>query len=180
MRFLTKLREDHPRLPLLIGGDGLFSDGTITKHILSLDMHFVLTCKSGDHPFLMKWLKNQDGDWPWSEHTDDKGDTHRYRWRNKAPLSGQPDAPDVNYLEYEQIREGKIIYRNSWVADLEVSKSNIWQLIQTGRCRWKIENECFNTLKNQGYEMKHNFGRGKQSLSHNMVFQHDWLSFYTR
>jgi hypothetical protein len=30
-RFLTKLRTDHPRLPLLIGGDGLFSDSTIIK-----------------------------------------------------------------------------------------------------------------------------------------------------
>jgi hypothetical protein len=29
-------------------------------------------------------------------------------------------------------------------------------------------NECFNTLKNQGYNMKHNFGHGKQHLAHNM------------
>jgi hypothetical protein len=33
---------------------------------------------------------------------------------------------------------------------------------------WKIENECFNTLKNQGYQMNHNFGHGEQNLTHNM------------
>ena len=31
-----------------------------------------------------------------------------------------------------------------------------------------MENECFNTLKNQGYEIKHNYGHGKKNLSYNM------------
>jgi hypothetical protein len=34
-----------------------------------------------------------------------------------------------------------------------------------GRARWKIENETFNTLKNQGYHFEHNFGHGYQYLS---------------
>ena len=34
-----------------------------------------------------------------------------------------------------------------------------------GRARWKIENETFNTLKNQGYNFEHNYGHGKENLS---------------
>ena len=34
-----------------------------------------------------------------------------------------------------------------------------------GRARWKVENETFNTLKNQGYHFEHNFGHGHQHLS---------------
>jgi hypothetical protein len=34
-----------------------------------------------------------------------------------------------------------------------------------GRARWHIENETFNTLKNQGYYFEHNFGHGQQHLS---------------
>ena len=34
-----------------------------------------------------------------------------------------------------------------------------------GRARWKIENETFNTLKNLGYNLEHNYGHGKQFLS---------------
>ena len=34
-----------------------------------------------------------------------------------------------------------------------------------GRARWKIENETFNTLKNQGYCFEHNFGHGEKNLS---------------
>src|SRR5262249_28730526 len=31
--------------------------------------------------------------------------------------------------------------------------------------RWKIENETFNTLKNQGYHFEHNYGHGAQNLA---------------
>ena len=107
--------------------------------------------------------------WSWTEHVDlKKEQTHRYRWRNNVPLSEQKDAPQVNYLEYEMMKDGKVVYRGGWVTDIEVSLSNVFQLIKTGRCRWKIENECFNTLKNQGYQMTHNFGHGQKNLSHNM------------
>jgi len=34
-----------------------------------------------------------------------------------------------------------------------------------GRARWKIENETFNTLKNQEYHFEHNFGHGDKNLS---------------
>ena len=30
---------------------------------------------------------------------------------------------------------------------------------------WLLENETFNTLKNQGYHFEHNFGHGKENLS---------------
>jgi hypothetical protein len=119
----------------------------------------------------MQWLEDFKGDWAWTEHTNDKkARKHRYRWRNNVPLSGQKNVPNVNFLAYEEIniKTGKVIYRNNWVADIEVTASNVWRLIRTGRSRWKIENECFNTLKNQGDEMKHNFGHGKKHLLHNM------------
>ena len=38
---------------------------------------------------------------------------------------------------------------------------------QGGRCRWKLENECFNTLKNQGYVIDHSYGHGDKNLCFN-------------
>ena len=37
------------------------------------------------------------------------------------------------------------------------------------RARWKIENETFNTLKNQGYHLEHNYGHGKLNLATNFA-----------
>lgn len=60
---------------------------------------------------------------------------------------------------------------------LGVDGRNVELLVRIGRCRWKIENECFNTLKNQGYHLEHNFGHGKTHLAHNMYLS-VLLAFY--
>lgn len=60
-----------------------------------------------------------------------------------------------------------MVYKNSWVTDLSVTKGNIKTLVEAGRCRWKNENECFNVMKNHGYYMEHNYGHGKQNLCYN-------------
>ena len=39
-----------------------------------------------------------------------------------------------------------------------------------GRCRWHIENQTFNTLKNQGYNIEHNYGHGKYHLATNLAY----------
>jgi hypothetical protein len=53
----------------------------------------------------------------------------------------------------------------------------VQQLVKAGRARWKIENETFNTLKNQGYHIEHNFGHGQQYLSNNF-FVLNLLAFF--
>jgi len=53
----------------------------------------------------------------------------------------------------------------SWTTNIKLSKTNVYYIMRIGRSRWKIENETFNTLKNQGYNFKHNYGHGKKNLS---------------
>jgi hypothetical protein len=53
----------------------------------------------------------------------------------------------------------------TWVTNLEISKRNVVELASCGRARWKIENETFNTLKNQGYNFEHNYGHGSKNLA---------------
>lgn len=117
---------------------------------------------------MMQWLADYDELPEWSVH-DIAGRTHRYTYQNKVPLNGKKDAPLVNYIHYQLInKKGKVIYTNSWVTDIAIDNHHVAKLAKAGRCRWKIENECFNTLKNQGYHLNHNFGHGTKNLSHNM------------
>jgi hypothetical protein len=53
----------------------------------------------------------------------------------------------------------------SWVTDLPLTPDTVYFVMRGGRARWKIENETFNTLKNQGYQFEHNFGHGVKNLS---------------
>ena len=76
----------------------------------------------------------------------------------------------VNLLVYEEhnTKTGKT-QRFSWVTDFTITEENAYILMRGGRARWKIENETFNTLKNQGYNLEHNYGLGKEHLSENFV-----------
>ena len=65
----------------------------------------------------------------------------------------------------EKLKEQKRHF--SWVTSIELDESNLMEVMRGGRARWKIENETFNTLKNQGYEFEHNFGHGYKNLSVN-------------
>jgi len=176
-RFIEGLKKTHPRQSFIIGGDGLMSHQPLMKAVLKNGMHCLFVCKPGDHKYLFEWLDDYP-ELPSLEIKGQKGRTHCYRWQNDVPLNGRADALQVNYIEYSLINEkGKRTYYNSWVTDIEVNKNNIVKLAQAGRCRWKIENECFNTLKNQGYYIKHNYGHGKKGLSYNMYLL-TLLAFY--
>jgi len=68
-------------------------------------------------------------------------------------------------LEYWEIHPDGKVQHFSWITDFLLIPENVWDIMRGGRARWKIENETFNTLKNQGYHLEHNYGHGEQNLS---------------
>ncbi len=132
-------------------------------------MSYILVAKSDDHKILMEWVNEQRQlkEVSRMEVKDGKGRLHVYKWINEVPLNGNADTLWVNYFEYWIIDKGKTTYHNSWVTDMHITEQNVAELVKGGRCRWKIENETFNTLKNQGYHIEHNYGHGKYHLSMN-------------
>src|SRR5262245_27108956 len=56
-------------------------------------------------------------------------------------------------------------YSNRKRCNLPLTQSTVARVMRAGRARWKIENEHFNTLKNQGYHLEHNYGHGTQHLA---------------
>lgn len=70
----------------------------------------------------------------------------------------------VNYLDYGELRAGKE-FNFSWITALELSRDNVSQGMRGGRSRWKMENELFNPLKNQGYPLEHTYGQGQKQLA---------------
>jgi len=167
-RFIARLQVTHPRQRFVIVGDGLMSHQPMIQDVIAQKMHYLFVAKPGDHTWLYEWLEAYS-ELPSLEYTDERGRVHRYRWQNTVPLNGNAGTLEVNWFEYRLINaQGKETYRNSWVTSFEVNAENVIELVRAGRCRWKIENECFNTLKNQGYHIEHNYGHGQQHLSFNM------------
>jgi len=93
------------------------------------------------------------------------GVLHHFRVHNGEPLNASHPNCLVNVLEYWEVHpDGKVQYF-SWITDFVLTSDNVYHIMRGGRSRWKIENETFNTLKNQGYHMEHNSGHGEQHLS---------------
>ena len=178
-RLVKKIRTTHPKLKIIIGGDGLYSKQPFIDELKKYGMSFILVAKPTDHTFLYQWFSefHQMGETQQLEIYDIKGRRHFYEWVNDIPLNGSKDADNVGYFEYTIFKGEKVNYHNSWVTDITISRDNIIQLVKGGRARWKIENEAFNTLKNQGYHLEHNFGHGKKSLSYNLLL-FNFLAFF--
>ena len=73
----------------------------------------------------------------------------------------------VNWYEVEifEPSKNKVIYKNNFITNHELNDDNILRIFISGRTRWKVENESNNVLKNQGYNLEHNFGHGQENLS---------------
>jgi len=101
----------------------------------------------------------------------DKKIIRTYHYVNGLYLNESHKDILVNYVYYEErsIKTKKVVKKFQWITDIEVTKSNVPRVVKAGRGRWKIENETFNTLKNQGYHFKHNFGHGEKNLCTNFA-----------
>ncbi len=162
-RLIKKIREDHPKLKILIVEDSLASNEPHIKELEKYNMSYILGVKQADHKFLFERAdESQEGEY---EVKDEKF-RHKFRWANQLPLNKLKWKTKVNFVEYweEDKKTGKVKHF-SWVTDLKVTKKNIYEIMRAGRARWRIENETFNTLKNQGYNFEHNFGHGDKNLS---------------
>ncbi|OPY69166.1 MAG: hypothetical protein A4E57_01371 [Syntrophorhabdaceae bacterium PtaU1.Bin034] len=179
MRERGSTRKAHPKLPLIIVADSLYSTQPMIEAISLSGMHYCLTAKPGDHKMLMEWVNEmrQLHEVMHMEYVDRKERTHVYEWINEVPLNGNKNAPPVNYFEY-WMRDGeRTVYHNSWVSDLPIDDDCVEEMVRIGRSRWTIENEVFNTVKNQGYHIEHNYGHGVKNLSFNF-FLLNMLAFF--
>jgi len=168
-RFMAQLRADHPDEPFIITEDALSANAPHIRALTKYNLRFVLGVKEGDHAFLFEQVEQAQQAGQTTEYeVIRKKITHRFRFINQIPLNASNQNVRVNFIEYWEIKGDKIQHF-CWITDLTVTKINVFDLMRGGRARWKIENETFNTLKNQGYNFEHNYGHGQQNLSVNFA-----------
>lgn len=166
-RFIAKLRKDHPHLKFIVTEDSLSSNAPHIETLHAHGLHYILGVKAGDHASLFEQVQAADqvGRVTYYERHDRAARVvHRFRFVHDVPLNTSNRDMRVNFIEYWEVGEHKVQHF-SWVTDLRVSQRNVYHIMRGGRARWKIENETFNTLKNQGYHFEHNYGHGTQHLS---------------
>ena len=167
-RLLADIRREHPHLKLIVVEDGIASNGPHINQLKSLNYNFILGAKPKDHKVLFETIETspETAFYTW---TDDKKIEHAFQYLNNTPLNATHANLNINFFKYQETHPSGKVQNFSWVTHLPLSQETLMALMRAARSRWKIENETFNTLKNQSYHFEHNFGHGHAHLANVMA-----------
>lgn len=177
-RLVPQIRQVMPEEKLLLTLDALYTNAPLIRLLKEYRISFLIGVKDGYVPIQAERLA-ADGalkEISWEA----KGRICAIRFANGLILNGQNQDIIVNYLEYMEVDpdSAEVAFFNSWVTDLPITEENAKEMVTVARTRWKIENETFNTLKNQGYHLEHNYGHGTKYLATNFAIL-TFLAFLT-
>jgi len=163
-RLQQKLAQEYENQPFIIVEDALYANEPHINAILDKEWQYIISIKPGNNERFFRYFENRKE--LGKVHTriipDGKG-AHHFYWINGMALNNDSKLK-VNFLYYEEHKPNGKVQKFSWITSLKLSNSKVYQIMKAGRARWKIENETFNTLKNQGYHFEHNYGHGYKNL----------------
>jgi hypothetical protein len=165
-RLLTWMSGHYKNKKLLITEDALYSNAPNIEQITKNGWSYVLGIKPDGNKSLFKAFDEKTPH-PRVKHFSYSEDKikYEYSYLNNIALNSSNPNIRVNVLVCKITDKKGKKTQFSWVTDIDLNHKNLKEVMQIGRSRWKIENETFNTLKNQGYHFEHNYGHGKKHLS---------------
>ena len=166
-RLCLALHERYDDLALLLVEDALYANAPHVRQIRGYGWKYVLNVKPDSHASLFKQFAGRQarGDVRELRQRTPDGVQHYYVWTNDLCLCERATDVKVNFLQYEQTTPDGVVKRWTWMTNLPLTARTVERVMRAGRSRWQIENETFNTLKNQGYHFEHNYGHGAKNLA---------------
>lgn len=170
IRLAAKLKKAYPRLPMQILADGLYPYEGFFALCKANQWSYCVSFKDGnltsvwEEVMELQLLQSKNTRLEICYRPDGKTVEQAFQWVTGVDYKSYK----LNWLEcIETIKPTKTegpdeklkITRFVHITDLAINISNIVDTSRTGRLRWKIENEGFNTLKNGGYGMEHQYAR---------------------
>jgi hypothetical protein len=174
-RWIRRTGGQLSELGLTLLGDDLYANAPMIAEVQQQELDYVFVVKETSHRYLYQELRSLEhlGEMQLLVKTQGVGKKRRrltYRFLNEVTLSGEASTVQVNWAELLISDEGAAVtHRVAFVSSHRITAENVEALVQAGRCRWKIENEDFNTLKTKGYHFEHNFGHGKKYLAQTLL-----------
>ena len=167
-RLLGYVARAFPNRRFLVTEDALAANGPHLEALAAHEMDFMIGVKPGNSlAFAEEIFRRQSAgslvEWESAEAPD--GSVSGYRYTHEVPINATYPELKVNYLEWWEVDKHGKQRVFTWVTNLAITPENVFELARSARARWRIENEVFNTLKNQGYEYGRNYGHGSEYLS---------------
>lgn len=163
-RLAEKLKKSFPRLPICITADGLYPYEGFFDTCRGYGWKYIVTFKDGSLPSIQEEVaellplmsENKRNETFFNGNT--RTDRH-FLWVKGLSYRGN----GIHWIQCtETVRaEGKEPEVKKFVhlTDIEPDYRICFYISEAGRLRWKIENEGFNSQKNNGYRLKHKYSR---------------------
>lgn len=166
-RLCERLKKSYPKLRMLLVEDALYANAPHLREIVENGWKYILNVKPDSHKSLFEQFEARRKSVKGKElrKTDANGTEQYFAWAKGLYLNESAKEIEVNYLWYEETNRKGEVKRWTWITNLPLTEMTVEKVMKGGRARWKIENETFNTLKNQGYSFGHNYGHGENNLS---------------
>jgi hypothetical protein len=169
-RLWTRLWDTYADQKFLHTGDALFANGPMIRSMEERGHAYLLNVKPDSHEVLFAHYEHPQHRHAYQKKqysTKDK-ELIELEFCNGLPLNNSAGDVRVNFLIARVTKKGKTT-TFTWVTNVKITAGNVLSLCRFARARWKIENETFNTLKNQGYHFEHNYGHGKKHLCNTLA-----------
>ena len=178
-RLAKRLKVHFPRLPICILTDALYSNAPFFSICQEYKWKYISVLKEGKLKdvwtevalFDRLYAKNQKHLPQAIDHQTRKDqlfkwiDNLKYQDHTLHWISCKEEKYQTNKESSRLVQTNHFVY----VTNIAVNQTNIQQLIQAGRLRWKIENEGFNEQKNGGYKLKHKISRTNLNALQNFM-----------
>lgn len=150
-RLIRKIKKAFPRLSIVILGDALYAAIPFMKAVKECKWDYVFRVKTGRQEKLMEDFEDL------LNHVE-KGDiiSNILPWEKGTGcfVNGVDRVSNKDEI-CNMVRYANSDTEFNWVSSIEITRSNLSRIIKTGRDRWKIENEGFNSQKCGIYKLEH-------------------------
>jgi len=169
-RLAAKVKAMFPRLAIMVTADSLYCNGPAIGLVEKCGWKYIFTFKDSCLKSLWEKVgqaqpqtcervlgKDTDGGWLTEKTSYTKG------------LEYQGHA--LNVVEYEKHKQNTgTVERYAHLTNINVEPREAIQITRQGRMRWNIENQGFNTQKNQGFGLQHKYARKGFNAMQNYYF----------
>jgi hypothetical protein len=171
-RILSNLKALYGKEPMVFVFDALYACCPTVEQLMECPTwKYIINIKPAGNKSLFRQFEDEDRQGRVKWHTmDDRAGKLRFGFANGLALNDSSAHVRVNMLYCEWTDPKGETKKFTWCTNIKLTKANVFKVMRMGRSRWKIENETFNTLKNQGYHFDHNFGHGENNLCTNLAF----------
>lgn len=156
-RLAKKLKKDFPRLMICITADGLYPNQTFFRICEDNGWAWTVTFRDGNLPTVWEDVAGLQ------KITEENVRRSVFRRHGKTVRHTRTWINDINYHGFmlnwfECLEEaGDETKRFVCISNLKLEYDNIMEMTESGRIRWKIENEGFDIQKNHGYGLGHKY-----------------------